>query len=186
MAGTRRSARWPFLLPLVVIALLGLAFGKRLLDVAGGVDPKSIPTVLLNAPAPALDLPALPGHGAVTSADLKGRVTLVNFFGSWCATCVTEHPVLMEIAKSGQVALIGVAWRDVPENTERWLAKYGDPFEKIGQDPKSVAAIDFGVVAAPESFLIDANGIIRYKQAGAITAEDWKNKILPLIAQLKS
>jgi cytochrome c biogenesis protein CcmG/thiol:disulfide interchange protein DsbE len=154
--------------------------------VAGGVDPKSIPTVLLNTPAPDLDLPALPGHSGVTSADLKGRVTLVNFFGSWCATCVEEHPVLLEIAKSGQVPLIGVAWRDAPEATTKWLAKYGDPFERIGQDPKSLAAIDFGVVAAPESFLIDANGIIRYKQAGPISVEDWKNKILPLIAKLKS
>ena len=89
MTDTPGRSRWPFLLPLVVIALLGAVFGMRLLDIAGGADPKSIPTVLLNTPAPTLDLAALPGHGGVTSADLQGRVTLVNFFGSWCATCVT-------------------------------------------------------------------------------------------------
>jgi cytochrome c biogenesis protein CcmG/thiol:disulfide interchange protein DsbE len=185
-APARRAARWPYLLPLVVIAGLGAIFGKRLMDLEGGVDSKVIPTVLLNTPAPALDLPALPGFGEdVTAADLKGRVTLVNFFGSWCIACVAEHPILMEIARSGEVPIIGVDWRDTPEQGAAWLEKHGNPYTKIGQDPRSRAAIDFGVVAAPESFLIDANGVIRYKQPGVITREDWNAKIRPLIAQLK-
>ncbi len=182
----RRPARWPYLLPLVFIAVLGVVFGKRLADVEKGADPKAIPTVLLNTPAPMLDLPALPNFGDdVTSADLKGRVTLVNFFGSWCVACVAEHPVLMEIARSGEIPIIGVDWRDTPEQGAAWIRRYGNPYTKIGQDPKSRTAIDFGVVAAPESFLIDASGVIRYKQAGIITREDWRDKIRPLIAQLK-
>ena len=182
----RRPARWPYLLPLVVIAVLGVAFGKRLLDLEKGVDPKALPTVLLNTPAPELNLPALPGFGEdVTSADLRGRVTLVNFFGSWCATCVAEHPILMDIAKSGELAIIGVDWRDTPELGASWIRQRGNPYTKIGQDPKSKTAIDFGVVAAPESFLIDANGTIRYKQSGMISREDWESKIRPLVAQLK-
>jgi len=182
----RRPARWPYLLPLAVIAVLGVIFGKRLVDLENGADPKAIPTVLLNTPAPDLNLPALPGFGEdVTSADLKGRVTLVNFFGSWCIACVAEHSVLMEIAKAGEVPIIGVDWRDTPEQGTSWIKQRGNPYVKIGQDPKSKTAIDFGVVAAPESFLIDTNGVIRYKQPGVITREDWNTKIRPLIAQLK-
>lgn len=182
----RRPARWPYLLPLVFIALLGVVFGKRLLDIEDGADPKAIPTVLLNTPAPDLNLPGLPGFGDdVTLADLKGRVTLVNFFGSWCYTCIAEHPILLEIAKTGEIPIIGVDWRDTPEQGAAWIKQRGNPYEKVGQDPKSKTAVDFGVVGAPESFLIDANGVIRYKQAGMITRDDWNKKIRPLIAQLK-
>jgi cytochrome c biogenesis protein CcmG/thiol:disulfide interchange protein DsbE len=185
MTEARRPARWPYLLPLAVIVVLGAFFGKRLVDVQEGADPRALPTVLLNTPAPDLDLPPLPGRGeALTSADLKGRVTLVNFFGSWCIACVAEHPMLTRIAKTGEVPIVGVAWRDDPQKSLAWLAKHGDPYEKIGQDPNSRIAIAFGVVAAPESFVIDKAGVIRYKQPGIITREDWENKIRPLIAEL--
>jgi cytochrome c biogenesis protein CcmG/thiol:disulfide interchange protein DsbE len=183
---TKRAARWPYLLPLIVILILGAVFGKRLTDIEGGVDPRLIPTVLLNTPAPEFNLPPLPGRGdAFTTADLKGRVTLVNFWGSWCIACVAEHDILLEIAESGEVPIMGVAWRDTPEKALAWLAKRGDPYDKVGQDPNSRAAIDFGVVAAPESFVIDKQGVIRYKQPGIITREDWEKKIRPLIAELK-
>ncbi len=181
-----RPRRWPFAIPVVVILVLLALFGKRLLDVERGADPSLIPTVLLDTPAPAFDLPPLPGRGeGLSNADLKGRITLINFWGSWCIACLSEHPVLMEIAKTGEVAIQGVAWRDPPEKSLAWLAKHGDPYDKIGQDPNSKTAVDFGVVAAPESFLIDANGVIRYKQPGVLTLDDWRNKVRPLIAQLK-
>jgi cytochrome c biogenesis protein CcmG/thiol:disulfide interchange protein DsbE len=177
--------RWPYLLPLAVVAVLAGLFGKRLLDVEHGIDPGLIPTVLLDTPAPILDLPALPGRGeALRSDDFKGQVTLVNFWGSWCIACVAEHPMLLEIAKSGVVKIQGVAWRDEPDASLAWLAKHGDPFDKIGQDPGSHAAIAFGVVAAPESFVIDKNGVIRYKEPGIITREKWLTRIKPLIEQL--
>lgn len=181
-----RASRWPYVLPLVAILALGGIFGKRLLDVEQGLDPALLPTVLVNTPMPAFDLPALPGRGeALKSEDLKGEVSLINVWGSWCVACLYEHPVLLEIAKSGEVPIHGIAWRDDPDRSLAWLAKHGDPYSKIGQDPKSTAAIAFGVVAAPESFLIDKQGVIRYKQNGPITPEDWRNKIRPLIAQLK-
>ena len=179
--------RWPYILPLVVLLVLGVLFGKRLLDIEHGTDPNLSPTVLLETPAPAFDLPPLPGRGeALKSEELKGKVTLVNFWGSWCIACVAEHPMLLEIAKSGVVPIEGVDWRDEPEKGLDWLARRGDPYDKVGQDPASHAAIDFGVVAAPESFLIDKNGVIRYKQTGPITREDWEKKIRPLAEKLKT
>jgi cytochrome c biogenesis protein CcmG, thiol:disulfide interchange protein DsbE len=180
-----RPKRWPYLIPLVAVLALGGVFAKRLTDMAGGYDPLVIPTVLLDTPAPDMNLEPLPGLGeALTTADLKGKVSLVNIWGSWCAACTVEHPFLMEIAKSAEIPIYGIAWRDQPDRSLAWLAKYGNPYTKIGQDPKSLAAIGLGVVAAPESFLIDKEGIIRYKVAGIITREEWREKIQPLIAQL--
>ncbi|MHB1204843.1 MAG: redoxin family protein, partial [Rhodospirillaceae bacterium] len=99
-----KAKRWPYLLPLVFVGVLAALFGKRLLDVEHGIDPSLIPTVLLETPAPAFDLPPLPGRWeALRSDELKGQVTLVNFWGSWCVACVAEHPMLLEIAKSGVV-----------------------------------------------------------------------------------
>jgi cytochrome c biogenesis protein CcmG, thiol:disulfide interchange protein DsbE len=180
-----RAKRWPYLIPLAVVLALGGVFAKRLMDISGGYDPKVIPTVLLNTPAPEFDLPPLPGHGeAFTTADLKGKVSLVNIWASWCAACTVEHPLLMEIAKSGEVPIYGIAWRDNPERSIAWLQKYGNPYAKIGQDQNSATIISLGVTAAPESFLIDKQGVIRYKVSGIITSDEWREKIQPLIAEL--
>ncbi len=180
------AKRWPYLIPLVAVLALGGVFTKRLLDVERGLDPSLIPTVLLDTPMPAFDLPPLPGRGdGLRSDELMGEVSLINVWGSWCVACLAEHPVLIEIAKSGDVPIHGIAWRDDPAKSLAWLDKQGDPYDKIGQDPQSKAAIAFGVVAAPETFLIDKQGVIRYKQTGPISLEDWRNKIQPLIAQLK-
>jgi cytochrome c biogenesis protein CcmG/thiol:disulfide interchange protein DsbE len=180
-----RPKRWPYIIPLAVVLALGGVFAKRLSDIAGGYDPLVIPTVLLDTPVPEFNLAPLPGLGeALTTADLKGKVSLVNIWGSWCAACTVEHPLLMEIAKSGELPIYGIAWRDKPDRSIAWLEKYGNPYTKIGQDPNSLAAIGLGVVAAPESFIIDKEGIIRYKVPGIITRQEWREKIQPLIAQL--
>jgi len=180
------ARRWPYIIPLVAILALGGVFTKRLLDVERGLDPNLIPTVLLNTPLPTFDLPPLPGRGvALRSEELKGEVSLINIWGSWCVACLYEHPVLIEIAASGEVPIHGIAWRDDPAKSLAWLDKHGDPFNKVGQDPSSKAAIAFGVVAAPETFLVDKQGVIRYKKTGPITRDDWDTTIRPLIAQLK-
>jgi len=179
--------RWPYLIPLALVLALFGVFGKRLLDVSSGVEVNALPTVLLNTPAPDFDLAPLPGHaGGLKSADLKGQVYLVNFWGSWCVTCLYEHPVLLSIAKANEVPLYGVAWRDQPEKSVAWLAERGDPYDKIGQDPNSKAAIAFGVAQAPETFLVDKKGVIRYKQIGPISASAWKDDILPKVKQLQA
>lgn len=184
---TPRPRRWPYIIPLVTILALGAVFGKRLADVGSGVEVNAIPTVLLNTPVPDIDLPPLPGHAeGIRTADLKGQVYLINFWGSWCGTCVYEHPVLLDIAKSGELPVYGVAWRDKPEKSQAWLDKYRDPFTRVGQDPNSKAAIAFGVAKAPESFLVDKQGVIRYKQPGPILPQAWRTDLLPKVKQLKA
>ncbi len=182
------AKRWPFLLPLAVIAVLFAIFGKRLVDVEHGRDPNLIPTVLLDTPVPAFDLPGLPGRSdadGLKTDDLKGQVSLVNVWGSWCVACLQEHPNLMALAKQGAVPIQGIAWRDKPDASLAWLAKNGDPYTRIGQDPDSKVAISLGVTGAPETFVVDANGVIRYKQIGPITPDVWQNQIAPLIASLR-
>ncbi len=182
-----RARRWPYLIPLVAVLALGGVFTKRLLDVENGLEVTALPTVLLNTPVPDFDMPPLPGHAeGLKSADLKGQVYMINFWGSWCVTCLYEHPILIDIAKSRDVPLYGVAWRDTPEKSIAWLAERGDPYDKIGQDPNSKAAIAFGVAQAPETFLVDKKGVIRYKQPGPITPDAWRNDILPKILELKA
>lgn len=182
---TPKPSRLPFLIPLLVIAVLVGIFGKRLLDVSQGADPHLLPSVLLNTPLPEFNLAALPGRepGLIT-AELKGEVSLVNVWGSWCVACLAEHPFLMELKKNNAVAIHGIAWRDSPEASLQWLAKNGDPYTRIGQDPRSVAAIALGVTGAPETFVVDKMGVIRYKQIGPITPEVWQTTLAPLIAQL--
>lgn len=180
------AGRWPFLIPLLVVLALVGVFGKRLMDVSQGDDPQLVPSVLLNTPLPEFDLPPLPGRApGLITAELKGEVSLVNVFGSWCVACLAEHPFLMQLKAEGTIPIHGIAWRDPPDASLAWLAKHGDPYTRIGQDPRSVAAIALGVTGAPETFVIDRQGVIRYKHIGPITPEAWQKTLAPLIAQLK-
>jgi cytochrome c biogenesis protein CcmG/thiol:disulfide interchange protein DsbE len=180
------AARWPFLVPLLIVLALVGVFGKRLMDVSQGDDPRLVPTVLLNTPLPDFNLAPLPGREpGLTAADMKGEVSLVNVFGSWCVACLAEHPFLMQLKAEGSIPIHGIAWRDPPDASLAWLVRHGDPYTRIGQDPRSVAAIALGVTGAPETFVIDRAGVIRYKHIGPITPEAWRATLAPLIAQLK-
>jgi cytochrome c biogenesis protein CcmG/thiol:disulfide interchange protein DsbE len=150
-------------------------------------DPKALPSTMIDRPMPDFTLTRLtPERDALVNDDLIGKVSLVNVFGSWCSSCVLEHPQLTEIAKSGRVALYGVDWRDPPGKGADWLARYGDPYLKTGVDSDSRLAIDLGVTGAPETFVVDRGGRIRYKQVGPITPEIWEDTILPLIQKLEA
>jgi periplasmic protein thiol:disulfide oxidoreductases, DsbE subfamily len=172
-----------FLLPLVGFLALAAMFKWGL-----GHDPRLLPSTLIDRPVPEMALPPLPGRGddtGLATADLKGRVSIVNIFGSWCIACVQEHPFLMEIKRQGVVPIHGIDWRDDPAEGAKWLRKNGDPYERVGADPApGRAAIDFGVTGAPESFIVDRDGIIRYKHIGPITPEAWKKTLLPIIQEL--
>jgi cytochrome c biogenesis protein CcmG/thiol:disulfide interchange protein DsbE len=150
-------------------------------------DPSRLDSVLIDHAVPDFALDPLPGRGQpLRSADLAGDVSLVNIFGSWCVACAAEHPVLMEIAGTGVVAIHGIDWREKdPADGLRWLKRNGDPYDRVGLDPDSRVAIDFGVTGAPETFVVDGQGVIRYKHIGPVTRKAWDETLKPLIQDLR-
>ena len=169
-----------FLLPVALFAVLVVAFAVGLKH-----DPHLLPSALINRPAPDFALPGLyESANGLTRKDLDGRVTLVNFFASWCAPCREEHAELMALGRLAGVTLDGIAYKDKPEDTSRFLERLGDPFGHIGVDRNGTTAIDFGVYGVPETYVVDTTGHIRLRHVGPLTAEDVKSEILPLIQQL--
>ena len=169
-------------LPLAIFAVLGVFFAKGL-----GLNPRDIPSVLIDKPVPAFALEPIKGSDTgFASTDLLGQVTLVNIFGSWCVACRIEHPFLMKLTREKQVPIYGIDWREkTPDAGPKWLARFGDPYLVIGNDPESRAAIAFGVTGAPESFIVDKQGVIRYKQVGPISPDAWNDTLLPIIEELR-
>ena len=174
------------LLPLVLfIALVGFLF------IGLHRDPHEVPSPLINKPAPAFQLPRLDESAKLfTPQEMRGRVWLLNFWGSWCIACRDEHPLLLEYAKSNAIPIYGVDYKYANDQTDeraaarQFLAELGNPYTLTLYDAEGRTSIDYGVYGAPESFLIDKNGVIRFKQIGPITEEVWNNKILPLAKQL--
>lgn len=169
-----RGFRLLYILPLLLFAALSLLFLVRLL--AG--DPSRVPSALIGRPVPPFSLPPLEGLlsdgipvPALASGDLKGSVTVVNIWASWCAPCRQEHPVLMELAKDAGFKVVGINYKDQPENARRFLGALGNPYAAVGVDQNGRAAIELGVYGVPETFIIDAAGIIRYKHIGPILPE---------------
>ncbi len=175
--------RLVYLLPVAVLGVLALFFMRGL-----GRDPRLIPSVLINKPVPQMTLAPLPGRGdtGLSTADLKGRVTLVDIYGSWCISCLEEHPTLLAIKQTGLIPIEGIDWRDEPDRGAAWLKRNGDPYDRVGMDPApGYTAVNFGVTGAPESFLVDKAGIIRMKFIGPITPEVWEKQLLPKIRELE-
>ncbi len=179
-----RSNRWSYVAPLIAFSVLVVFFVWRLYLVAQGDTPNLIPSVMINKPAPAFDLPPLYAEqSGFRTADLKGRVTLVNFFASWCEPCRIEHPMLADIPKS-RITLVGINYKDRPEDAKAWLAELGDPYKTIAADRNGRTGIDFGVYGVPETYLIDKNGMIRFKQTGPLTPDIIRNQIVPMAEAL--
>lgn len=177
---TRRQAL--FAAPLVAFALVLVAFAIGLTR-----DPSRIPSELIDRELPTFTLAPLDGYErGLSSLDVRGEVALVNIFGSWCAGCVAEHGMLMSISQAGGPPIYGLAWRDDPVAAARWLARRGDPYTAVGADTDGRAAIEFGVTGAPETFVIDRTGRIRYKHVGPITEDIWRRVLQPLVAELES
>lgn len=168
------------LLPLLAfIALAVLLFvGVRM---NSGKDTSAIPSPLIGKQAPALNLPELNmPQQSIGLQDLKGRAFVLNIWGSWCVSCRIEHPIITEMAKSG-VIVVGYNYKDSAEDARAWLNQFGNPYALIIQDEDGKAALDWGIYGAPETFVIDAQGIVRFKHVGPITAEIVQQKILPLL-----
>lgn len=176
------ARRLVFFIPLLLVAvLLGFFF------VGLQRDPTALPSVLLDRPVPPFDLPGLPGREPPLTGpdDLVGDVVLLNFFGSWCIACLQEHPTLARIQQTGLVDIHGIAFKDQPDDTLRWLNRHGDVYDRVGYDTTNRIAIEFGVSGAPETFVIDADGVIRYKYVGPITDAVWAETLRPLIESLR-
>ncbi|MEZ5916826.1 MAG: DsbE family thiol:disulfide interchange protein [Parvularculaceae bacterium] len=170
------------IIPLVIMAAIGVAFSIGLTN-----DPSKLPSTLIDKPLPEFSLPPVyEGEAEFTNADLAGQVALVNIFGSWCAACRIEHPVLMRLTRQNAVPIYGIDRKDKPEDGAAWLRRHGDPYLRVGADLDSKLAIDLGVTGAPETFVIDRNGRIRYKHVGPVTDEVWRETLQPLVRSLQA
>lgn len=169
-----------FLLPLAIFIGIGF-FLYRGLD----RDPSIVPSPLVGRDAPAFTLPVLGTDKTWSPDQFRGQVWLLNVWGSWCAACLIEHPLFNEAAARGTLTLVGLAWKDRPEASAQWLQQHGNPYAVVVSDTVGKVAIDYGVYGAPESFLIDKNGRIRYKQVGPFSAETFHNELLPLVERLR-
>jgi cytochrome c biogenesis protein CcmG/thiol:disulfide interchange protein DsbE len=164
-----RRRIWLAILPALAFAGLALLFWRGLSG-----DPSQVPSALINKTVPEFNLPAIDGLGVpgLGSNDLKdGKVTVVNVWASWCGPCRTEHPLLMELAGRSDIRLVGINYKDDPENARRFLGSLGQPFAAIGADQAGRSAVDWGVYGVPETFVVDGKGIIRYKSIGPLTPE---------------
>ena len=171
-----------FLLPLAIFVALVvfLAVGLKL-------NPREVPSPLIDKPAPAFELTRLDDPArAVRLEDLRGQVWLLNVWASWCVACLDEHPVLLEFSRSRAVPIYGLNYKDEREAAMAWLRKHGNPYDASIVDAQGRVGIDYGVYGVPETFLIDGQGIIRYKHIGPLTAKVLNEKIVPMIGKLRS
>jgi len=168
----------PLLLFLVLVGFL--AFGLTR-------DPADIDSVLIDKPFPEFELADLyDPEKIVTKSDFAGEIVLVNVFGSWCVACVQEHPKLVELSENDNIKIVGVDWRDTRAKGTAWLQKYGNPYDTVIFDADSLLAIELGITGAPESYLVDQKGDIRYKHVGIITDEVWDNVLNPIVKSLEA
>lgn len=170
-----------FLLPLVLF--IGLVV---FLAIGLTRDPHEIPSPLVGKPAPAFVRPQLhEPERSFSVQEMRGKVWLLNAWASWCAACQDEHPLLLQLAQSGLVPIYGLDYKDERQNALAWLEELGNPYTLVISDADGRVGIDYGVYGVPETFVIDRNGVIRYKQIGPVTAEALQNKIIPLIKELQ-
>ena len=170
-----------FILPLGIFIVLAafLAVGLRL-------NPREVPSPLVDKPVPAFKLAQLAQpEMEFTQKDMLGQVWLLNVWASWCVSCREEHPILVDLAKSRVVPVIGLNYKDKPQEAKTWLKQFGDPYMLSVMDQDGRVGIDYGVYGVPETFVIDRAGVIRCKQIGPVTREALEGKILPLVLQLQ-
>jgi len=168
---------WPFVIFIVLAVFLFAGLN---------LNPREVPSPLVGKPAPVFDLPQLKEpRKQFSPADMKGKVWLLNAWASWCVACEAEHPVLMEMARMNIVPIYGLNYKDKRDAALAVLERRGDPYVLAVSDFEGRTGIDYGVYGVPETYLIDKQGVIRYKQIGPITSENLQEKLLPLIAELE-
>ena len=169
-----------FLVPLAAFVALAAAFYLGL-----GRDPTLIPSPLIGRPVPPFTAAALlQDHPGLSSTDLKGQVQIVNVFASWCVPCRAEHPLITDLSAQG-VVVHGLNWKDKPDDARAWLSKLGIAYRRVGSDLTGRAGINLGVYGVPETYVIDADGVVRYKYTGPLQERIVQNEILPLLRALQ-
>ena len=170
-----------YLIPLAIFAVLVVFLGIGLT-----LNPRDVPSVLIDKKAPSFTLPdLLDPEKTVDSSDYAGQVWLLNVWGTWCPECWREHDYLIHLARVQKMTIVGIDWRDDAEDARRFLRQKGNPFVAVGFDPESRAIMDWGVYGAPETFLIDKEGMIRWKHTGPLSSEVWEKTLQPLILKLE-
>lgn len=173
--------RLKLFIPLVVFALLALLFWRGL-----SLDPNAMPSALLNKPVPEFQLPSLEDPQVMVSRDIfQGQVSLLNVWATWCPPCYDEHPYLVKLSQEG-VRIIGVNYKDKVEDSQRWLNDLGNPYEVTIQDADGRLGVDLGVSGWPETYVVDAKGLIRYKHVGVVDDKAWREQLEPLVKSLQT
>lgn len=179
--GKAPSRRPGVLVPLAVFAAVGVLLAAGLT-----LNPREIPSPLIGKAVPRFALPPVQGRTlGLSSADLRGEVSIVNVFASWCLSCRDEHPVFMKMKRNGLVPIHGLNYKDQPVDAQKWLDELGDPYTRTGADVDGRVAIDWGVYGVPETFVIDREGRIAYKHIGPVTPQLVDETLRPLIAKLR-
>ena len=156
-----------------------------LLGIGLGLNPRLVPSPLIDRPAPAFQLPTLKDPAQqFSNGDLQGKVSLLNVWATWCVSCRQEHQVLMDLARSGQVDIYGLNYKDQYQAALEWLARLGNPYVASGYDAEGKVGIDLGVYGLPETFVLDADGVVAYKHIGPLTIEAWERRVLPVVNRL--
>ena len=174
-----------FFIPLIAFIVLAVIGGLALQGtLSGSRNPNQLPSVLIGKPAPDLPLPLLQnGEAELALSAYRGQAFLVNFFASWCAPCRAEAPALEKLSK--QISIIGIAYKDRPQDTMKFLQQYGNPFVAIGRDDDGRAGMAWGVYGVPETYLIDASGQIKWRHAGPLTRDVITTQLLVQMAEIQ-
>ena len=176
----KSSRLWLVLLPVIVFAGLAALFWKGLSG-----TPNEIPSALIDKPVPAFSMPRLDDPARqVSQKDLLGKVWILNVWASWCAPCRQEHPLVVDFARRNSVPVYGLNYKDKRDAAQAWLRSLGDPYAATLVDADGKVGIDYGVYGVPETFVIDAQGVVRFKQIGPLTPEAIRDKIEPLLKEL--
>lgn len=172
-----------YLIPLAIFIVMAIFLGIGLTK-----DPKLVPSPFIGKPTPPFTLPQLHDpEKTLSNKDFLGKVSLFNVWASWCPACREEHPLLMEISRMDIVPIYGLNYKDQREDAKRWLIQFGgDPYKATGYDLDGRVGLDWGVYGVPETFVIDQQGIIRYKHIGPLRPGDWENTLYPLIQKLQA
>ena len=168
-------------LPLAIFLVLAV-----FLAVGLGLNPREVPSPLIDKPAPKFRLPQLQDPGkTLGTEDLKGNVWILNVWASWCVACLEEHPILVDFSKQNVLPIYGLNYKDKRADALRWLDRHGNPYTLSIADNDGRIGIDYGVYGVPETYVIDRDGIIRYKRIGPVTVQILQERILPLVRQLQ-